>query len=60
MEIASYMRQQSINIFGIFEVNLNTRDTNQYKKLVRELRQYLQDQTATITTSTTLVPWTKK
>ena len=60
MEIANYMRKQSINIFGICEVNLNTRDTNQYKKLVRELRQYLQDQTATITTSTTLVPWTKK
>ena len=56
MEIANYMRQQSINIFGICEVNLNTRDTNQYKKLIREFRQYLKDQTATITTSTTLVP----
>ena len=38
LEIANYMRQQSIDIFGICEVNINTRDTNQYKKLVRELR----------------------
>ena len=51
LEITQYMKQHSVDIFGVCETNINWTDTNLYQKLLRNTRKQLGDSKATLNTS---------
>ena len=60
LEIANYMQEYEVDIFGICETNLNTTDTNLYNKIARDIKKHTNDKKATITATDTKVPWNQK
>ena len=53
-EIAKYMLEHQIDIFGISETNLNTSNINTYQSITKKLRKHLKDKKATITNANTM------
>ena len=56
LEIANYMQENEIDIFGICETNLNTTDTNLYNNVSRDIKPHTNDKRATMAASDTKVP----
>ena len=56
-DIATYMAQHQIDIFGISETNVNTHHTNIYRTLHQTLKSTLKQKNTMITASHTNLPW---